>query len=121
MTGILQRIAKRLQEFNVPYEYGEWTGELVYPYFVGSMNEGSFRFEDNYTDGTFTINGWNTSSKLELIQMVDAIKVAFADWICAVDNCLYYVRFGNAQYIPSGEEGIYRVSITLNTGEWRGE
>ena len=37
MTEILNFINEELEESGIPYEYGEWTGKVSYPYFVGTF------------------------------------------------------------------------------------
>ena len=37
------------------YEYGEYTGTLVYPYTVGEYNEKDYQYENNGTNGDYTV------------------------------------------------------------------
>lgn len=121
MVDILGFINDKLSEINIPYEFGEWTATVTYPYFVGSFDETEFRYEDNYTAGTFTLDGWSRDSKITLMQAADTIKKAFDDLQAVVEDRTFFIRYGGAQSIPSGEEGLFRVSITLFTNEWKGE
>lgn len=119
MVDILKFINKKLT--GIPYEYGEWTGEVSYPYFVGSFTEDDYRFEDGHTGGTLTIDGWSRKSKLELLQYADEIKDTFSDLIEVDENYAFAIRYGAMQEIPSGEADLFRVTITLFTDEWKGE
>ena len=47
MVDMLGFISDQLGQLGIPYEFGEWTGEISYPYFVGSFNEIEHRLEDD--------------------------------------------------------------------------
>ena len=46
MIEVLNVISEQLERLNIPYEFGEWTEEVSYPYFVGSYTETEHRQED---------------------------------------------------------------------------
>ena len=121
MVDMLSFIAGKLEEIGVPYEFGEWTQEISYPYFVGSFNEVEWRFEDNYTGGYFTLDGWSRGSKISLAEANDKIREAFDDLRAVLDGAAFFVRYGSSLMIPTGEEDLYRITITLHTSEWKGE
>lgn len=121
MTDMLSFLNERLDELAIPYEFGEWTAEVSYPYFVGSFQEADFRFEDNRTDGVFTLDGWARDDKAALMEAADAIQAAFADLQMVEDGSAYFVRYGGAQSVPTGEADLYRVTITLYTYQWKGD
>ncbi len=140
MVDILGFINSKLNEADIPYEFGEWTSTVSYPYFVGSYTETDYRFEDNCTAGTLTIDGWarGKESHLILIMLSDRIKRKFdnlieyvkSDWKWDELNFLYgiaenssktfFVRYGGSLPIPSGEAELFRISITLFIYEWKG-
>ena len=45
MVDMLGFISDQLDQLGIPYEFGEWTGEISYPYFVGSFNETEHRLD----------------------------------------------------------------------------
>lgn len=55
MVEVLNVISEQLEKLNIPYEFGEWTEEISYPYFVGSFTETEHRQEDGYTGGSFSL------------------------------------------------------------------
>ena len=79
MVDMLGFISDQLDQLGIPYEFGEWTGEISYPYFVGSFNETEHRLEDGYTGGVFTLDGWSRGSKLPLAEINDKLKKEFED------------------------------------------
>lgn len=120
MVDMLGFISDQLDQLGIPYEFGEWTGKVGYPYFVGSFNEIEHRFEDGYTGGVFTLDGWSRGSKLPLAEINDKIKKMFEDLRAVQDGTAFFVTFGNSMMLPTGEEELYRITITLNTNEWKG-
>lgn len=120
MTGILEFIRQTLEETGIPYEYGEWTSPVQYPYFVGSFEETDYRFEDNCTEGTFTLNGWTRGPRLALSEAADKIRDTFADLQTVVEDRCFYIRFGGVSGVPTSDAGLYRITITLYTSEWKG-
>lgn len=120
MTDMLSYINSVLSEI-IPYEYGEWTEEVSYPYFVGTFDESDFRYEDNRSTGTFTIDGWTRESKYSLLTIAEVIKETFNDLQIVQNNLLFFISYSGAQIVPSGEEDLHHIVITLNTSEWKGE
>ncbi len=121
MVDLLSFIGGKLEEAGIPYEYGEWTQAVSYPYFVGSFMESDYRFEDGCTVGTFTLDGWSRGAKVVLAEASDRIKAVFQNLQQIQGNSLFYVRFGGSLPVPTGEEGLFKVTITLFTYEWKGE
>lgn len=121
MVEILSFISNKLNEAEIPYELGEWKSRVSYPYFVGSFSENDYRFEDGCTSGTFTLDGWSRSSITELLTVNEKIKALFQDLQAVQNNSAFYIRYGGAIPVPTGEEGLYRITITLFTDEWKGE
>lgn len=121
MVAILDFIGDRLQETGIPYEFGEWTATVAYPYFVGSFDETEHRYEDNYTAGTFTLDGWSRGSKITLMEAADKVKEVFSDLQAVEDGRTFFIEYGDALSAPSGEQDLFHVTITLYTHEWKGE
>ena len=120
--NIMGLVDEKLEAAKVPYEYGEWSSTVTYPYFVGSYSEIEYRFEDDCSVGTFTIDGWarGSSNKLELFNNREIIKSLFDDLQEIHDNTLYFISYAGCQEIPTGEKELSRIQITLNTHYWKG-
>lgn len=123
MVGILGFIAERLASIGIPYEFGEWTQKVQYPYFVGSYAIDQHRFEDGYTGGTFILTGWSRGENAlqDLAKASDVIQEEFSDLMAVEGNRTFFISFGTSQPIPTGEDGLSRIDITLYTNEWKGE
>lgn len=120
MIGIMEFLNSKMLEKKVPYEYGEWTSKLTYPYFVGSFQETENFYEDGRTTGVFSIDGWARGSKLKLFEYVEIIKDTFQSLYEVKDGTLFFLNYVGALPTPTGENDLYKVSITINTSEWKG-
>ena len=135
MVDMLGFISDQLDQLGIPYEFGEWTGEISYPYFVGSFNETEHRLEDGYTGGVFTLDGWSRGSKLPIAEILEItegavqkrlarargkLKKAFEDLRAVQEGTAFFITYWNGLMIPTGEEDLFRITITLNTNEWKG-
>lgn len=123
MINILSYISDQLASIHVPYEFGEWTQAVEYPYFVGDFNENVQRYEDGYTGGVFTLDGWcrGSGSRLKLTEISDKVKEVFDDNRAVIDGSAFFISYGSSMMVPTGEEDLYRITITLDTKEWEGE
>lgn len=123
MVDMLTYIAEQLKSVGIAYEFGEWTQEVSYPYFVGTFNETEYRYEDGYTGGVLTLDGWSrgSSARLQLAEANDKIRRLFDDNRSVVGEYAFFVSYGSSLTVPTGEEGLYKITITLNTNEWKGE
>lgn len=120
MVDMLGFISDRLDQLGVPYEFGEWTGTVSYPYFVGSFNETEHRIEDGYTSGIFTLDGWSRGTKLPLAEINDKIKEVFEDLRAVQGGTAFFITYESGLMLPTGEEDLFKITITLNTNEWKG-
>lgn len=120
-SKLLGLIDNKLEDLGIPYEFGEWTSSVSYPYFVGSFSETEHRYEDGYTGGIFTIDGWSRESKISLVEAAEKIKKEFDDLRAVLDGTAFYIADPVSSFVPTGERDLYRVTITLNTNEWEGE
>ena len=121
MTDLLELINNKLEQAGIPYEYGEWVSPLRYPYFVGSYDQTDYRYEDNCIEGTFTLNGWNRGSRLPLLEAADTIRKTFEDLQVVENGQCFFVRYGGATGVPTSDAGLYRITITLYTNQWKGD
>ncbi len=120
--NIMGFVNGKLEAAEVPYEYGEWSSTVTYPYFVGSYADTDYRYEDDCTSGIFTIDGFarGSAAKYELIQQQEVIKNLFSDLQEIVDDTCYFIRYGGFQPILTGEKELSRIQITLYTNFWKG-
>ena len=120
MEEMLAFIADKMKAAGIPYEFGEWSSPLSYPYCVGSYRADEHRYEDGCTTGVLTVDIWSRESKLSAVRTADRIAAAFEDLQEVRDDLLFFVHFTGSETIPSGEMGLFRVEVSLSVSMWKG-
>ena len=119
--GFLNR---KLISLDIPYEYMEWSSEIPDTYFTGEYTEIPSVNEDGLVESDFILMGTTKGKFIELETVKEQIRSAFPDYGLTeiLDNGWgIAVMFDSAYPIPSIEEGIHRLQITLKVKEWKGE
>lgn len=122
----LQFINEQMDILAVPYEFGEWTSNVQYPYCVGEYSEETPITEDGFEQSTFIINCFNRGSEgvlLGLEEIKARIKEHF-DTIYGLraktESGAIAVYYGNAFPVPTNEADLKRIQINLIIKEWKG-
>lgn len=117
-------ITEQMAVIAVPYELGEWTSDVVFPYFVGEITEEPITTEDGAEESTLILTGWNRGKFIDLETAKKKIKKHFpaieglrAD----TDSGAIAVFFDGAFPIPTGEGEAKRIEIHLKIKEWKGD
>lgn len=119
----LKFISDNLGAIAVPYEFGEWTGDLQYPYFVGEISETPSPTEDGSEESTMLLTGFTRGKYIDLENIKKKIKELFnpINGLCAkTDSGSIAVFFNGSNYIPTGEADLKRIQINLLIKEWKG-
>lgn len=120
----LKFINEQLEIIDVPYELGEWTSKVSYPYFVGEFTELPTTTEDGYEESTGILTGFHRGKSIALEEMKERIKKHF-DPICGLsaktDSGTIIVFYDGSYYIPTGERDLKRIQINLLIKEWKGD
>jgi hypothetical protein len=117
-SELLKVIKEKLSIFN--YEYGEYTGEVKYPYIVGEYNENTYSFEDNITNGEVILVCFHRGPELDLINIKEQIKELFKDYREVTESGTVYISYRNKLYIRSGEADLKKMEIYLDTKTIKG-
>ena len=119
----LKFISDQMDTIAVPYEFGEWSSAVTYPYFVGEITEDSPLTEDGAEDSTLTLIGFmRGGTLLDLIEAKEKIKAHFHPiYGCRGDTnsgaiAVFYDGFFP---VPSGEAGLHKIEIRLKIKEWK--
>lgn len=118
----LKFISEQLEAIGVPYEFGEWSSEVVYPYFVGEITEEPATTEDGLEPSTMLLTGFTRGNYLDLEIMKDKIKNHFhpihglRGW---TERGAIVVFFDGSFYVPTGEADLKRIQINLQIKEWK--
>lgn len=121
--SVLGIISEELHGIGVPYEFMQWTSDVVYPYFVGEYSEFPSVTEDGHKESTVILTGTTKGSWLELEQIRAKIESHFPA-VCGLrrstDTGTVVVYYGNSFPVPTGEADLKRIQINLDIKEWKG-
>ena len=69
----------------------------------------------------FILDGWTRNDRLELLHADKKIKEVFKSLVAVVGDKAFFIRYGGANMIPTGETELKKITITLSIQEWEGE
>ena len=119
----LKFINDQMNTIDVPYEFGEWTSDIKYPYFVGEVTEDEPMTEDGAEQSTFILNGFHRGKYIDLETVRKTIKQHFHPVYGLrgqTDSGAIAVFYGGAFYVPTNEANLKRIQINLIIKEWKG-
>ena len=116
----LKFISDVLTNAGINYEFGQWSGEIVYPYFVGEYTESEPMTEDGLLQSTFMLNGFSRSTWLALEQAKETIEKLFSKSVKVLASgkgvCIFYA---GTLIIPENDPELKRMQINLTIKEWK--
>ena len=119
----LKFIKDQMDKIAVPYELGEWTSEVVYPYFVGEYTELPGTTEDGAEETDMILTGFHRGKRIDLEKAKEKIKKHFPaieGLRGDTDSGAIAVFFDGALPVPTGEGELKRIEIHLKIKEWKG-
>lgn len=119
----LKFINEQMGVIAVPYEFGEWTSPVVYPYFVGEITEEPTMTEDGFEESTLLLTGFHRGKFIDLETVKNRIKNHFPHFYgcrAKTDSGAIAVFFDGSFYIPTGEADLKKIQINLKIKEWKG-
>ena len=120
----LEVLKEEMLAAGVPYDFGEWKREVVYPYTVGELTEDEPDTEDGAESSTLLLTGFNRGSRLALEEIKKAIKRHFPPVFGLrgrTDEGSIAIFYAGSFYIPTGEADLEKIQINLKIKEWKGE
>lgn len=117
-------IDKQMTVIAVPYQFGEWSSDVKYPYFVGEITEEPITTEDGAEESTLILTGWNRGKYIVLEEAKKKIKKHFPiieGLRAETDSGAIAVFFDGAFPVPSGEGDLKKIEIHLKIKEWKGD
>lgn len=119
----LKFINDQLGSIGIPYEFGQWSSGITYPYYVGEITEEPVTTEDGLEESTFILTGFNRGNMIDLERGKNRIKKHF-DPIYGLrgetDSGAIAAFFDGSFYVPSGEAELKTIQINLKIKEWKG-
>ena len=118
----LKFINDQMDILSVNYEFGEWTSEVKYPYFVGEPTEVATDTEDGYEESQMLLTGFNRGKYIDLEEIKNKIKKHFDPVYglrSTTDSGTIAVFFDGSFYVPTGEAELKKIQINLLIKEWK--
>lgn len=118
----LKFINEQMTAIAVPYEFGQWSSPVQYPYFVGEITEEPTMTESGLEESTLLLTGFHRGNLIDLETIKEKIKKHFhpiwglRGW---TDNGAIVVFFDGCFYIPTGEADLKKIQINLKIKEWK--
>ena len=119
----LKFINEQLTAIDVPYEFGEWSSAVKYPYFTGEITEEPISTEDGLEQSTLLLNGFHRGKYVDLEEIKAKIKKRFHPihgLRGQTDSGSIAVFYGGAFFVPTNEADLKRIQINLIIKEWKG-
>ena len=124
MMERLKFIYDQMQQIAVPYEFGQWTSDIQYPYFVGELTEEPATTEDGRESSTMILTGFTRGNYLDMELVKERIKSHF----CPIyglrgqteSGSTIAIYYDNAFYVPTGEADLKKIQINLKIFLWKG-
>lgn len=120
---ILQFINEQMDALQIPYEFGEWTSDVQYPYFVGECTELEPTTEDGASEASFILTGFHRGDYITLEEIKNKIKKYFPavhGLRVQTESGAIAAFYGGAFFVPTGEAKLRKIQINLKIKTWEG-
>jgi len=117
-------INQQMKVISAPYQFGEWTGDVTYPYSVGEITEEPITTEDGAEQSTLLLTVFHRGKYKDLEDFKAKVKKHFHPIYGLrgeTDGGSIAVFFDGAFYIPTGEAELKEMQINLKIKEWKGD
>jgi hypothetical protein len=123
--SVLKVIAEEMDALSINYDFEEWKGEPIYPYFTGEYQEAESLNEEGEQETQFILNGFarGMSAYTDLEETKNKIKKHFpaiGGRLATTESgsrvAIFYANtLGN---LPTGDAELKRIQINLKIKEW---
>ncbi len=120
----LKFIKEQMTAIGIPYEFGEWSSAVEYPYTVGEITEEPIVTEDGLEQSTLILTGFHRGKYIDLAEIKEKCKKHFHPvhgLRGQTDSGSIAVFYGGAFFIPTGEADLKKIQINLTIKEWKGD
>lgn len=120
----LKFIKTQMDAISVPYEFMQWTSEVVSMYFTGEITEEPAITEDGHEQSTMILTGFARGKYIDLETAKERIKKHFSP-IHGLrgktdSGSTIAVFFDGSFYVPTGDAELKKIQINLKIYEWKG-
>ena len=120
----LNFINEQMGVIAVPYEFGQWSSEIIYPYTVGEITENPTITEDGAEEATMLLTVFHRGNFLDMETVKEKIKNHFSPVYglrgITESGTTIVVFYDNAFYVPTGEADLKKLQINLKIYVWKG-
>lgn len=119
----LKFINEQMDSIAVPYEFGEWTSPVSYPYSVGEITEDPITTEDGAEQSTLLLTLFHRGKVIDLLSIKEKIKKHFPPIYGLrgeTEGGAIAVFYDGFLPVPSGEADLKKIQINLQIKEWKG-
>lgn len=123
---ILEIIDKQLNDvLKIPYQLGQWNGDVIYPYSVGELTEEPTTTEDGHKTSTLLITAFHRGegAMLKLLEVKERIENHF-NFIYGLrgetEKGAFVIYYDSSFFVPTGEANLKKIQINLTIHEWKG-
>lgn len=122
-VNVLNAVSELMTAAGLSYEFGEWSSDIVYPYWTGEYQESEPLNEDGMQESTFILTGWTRGDYIDLEAEKEKIKELFHPidgYVVTADDgsavaIFYAFAMGG---IPTGDAKLKKVQVNLTVKEW---
>lgn len=122
MRGILETVAEGMKSLAINYEFGRWSGEPDYPYFVGEYVQTEPTAEDGEQDCAFTLTGFTRGTWDDLEKCREKICTLFDPfdgYRASKEGAAIVAFYDSATPVPTDTDELRRIQIDLTIKKWR--
>jgi len=120
----LKIISDAMASLGINYDFPEWDGTPVYPYFVGEYSEIPSVNEDGMQETSFLLNGFARGK--EAYVALEEAKEKISDYfskvggytVIAENGSAVAVFYSHSLVVPTGNNILKRIEINLTIKEW---
>lgn len=115
----LKFIADALHGIGINYEFGQWSSEIVYPYFVGEYTESEPLTEDGLHEAEFMLTGFQRGAWLDLEMEKEKIERLFSNNVHMLPSGSGLAIYYAGAFVVPQEAGLKSMQINLRIKEWK--
>ena len=120
----LKIISDAMHSLGINYDFPEWDGKPVYPYFVGEYSETPSMNEDGMQETSFLLNGFarGKAGWIALEDTKEKIEKYFGKvgghTVIADNGSAVAVFYSHSLVVPTGDAELKRIEVNLTIKEW---
>lgn len=120
----LKIISDAMRSLGLNYDFPEWNGHPVYPYFVGEYSETPSVNEDGMQETSFLLTGFARGKEawFELEDAKEKIAAYFGKvgghTVIADNGSAVAVFYSQGLVVPTGNAELKRIEVNLIIKEW---